>query len=254
MRESSTKSWKSETGFPPSGGCTGKGRKRETGYYGFQDLVEKGRHTFEPVKTSADDPAFISYTSGTTGPPKGALHAHRVVLGHLPGIQFPHNFFPKEDDLFWTPADWAWMGGFMDVLLPSWHYGCPGCAHRAKKFDPEEAFHLLAKSGVRKTPLCLPLRSKMMRQVKDPRSRYDFSMRSIGSGGEALGEELLDWGKEVMRLTINQVTGQTRGQPGGGDLFRNTWKSGRVQWERPYRDISWRWWMICGNPVPVRFR
>ncbi len=184
-----------------------RGTKRD-GVFGFNDLLEKGSPAFEPVITHADDPAFISYTSGTTGPPKGALHAHRVVLGHLPGIQFPHNFFPKEDDLFWTPADWAWMGGFMDVLLPSWHYGVPVVAHRAKKFDPEEVFHLLAKYGIRNA-FMPPTALKMMRQVNDPKSRHDYSMRSIGSGGESLGAELLDWGREVMGLTINEFYGQT---------------------------------------------
>jgi len=174
----------------------------------FWGLIEKGSAEFQPVRTKKDDPAFISYTSGTTGPPKGAFHAHRVLLGHLPGIQFPHNFFPKEDDIFWTPADWAWMGGFMDVLLPSWHYGVPVVAHRAKKFDPEEAFHLLAKYGIRNA-FMPPTALKMMRQVKDPGSRHDFQMRTIGSGGETLGEELLEWGKDVMKLTINEFYGQT---------------------------------------------
>lgn len=182
--------------------------ERSEGVLDFWELIEKGSPEFQPVQTRADDPAFISYTSGTTGPPKGAFHAHRVLLGHMPGIEFPHNFFPKEDDLFWTPADWAWMGGFMDVLLPSWHHGIPVVAHRAKKFDPEEAFHLLAKYGIRNA-FMPPTALKMMRQVRDPRSRYDYQMRTIGSGGEALGEELLEWGKEIMGLTINEFYGQT---------------------------------------------
>ncbi len=178
------------------------------GVLSFETLVENGSPYFKPLNTRADDPAFISYTSGTTGPPKGAYHAHRVLLGHLPGIQFPHNFFPKEDDFFWTPADWAWMGGFMDVLLPSWHYGTPVFAHRAKKFDAEEVFYLLAKYGIRNA-FMPPTALKMMRQVKDPKSRHDYAMRTIGSGGESLGEELLAWGKEVMGLSINEFYGQT---------------------------------------------
>ncbi len=174
----------------------------------FQDLVEKGSSDFQPVNTRADDPALIIYTSGTTGPPKGALHAHRTLLGHLPGVEFPHNFFPQKDDLFWTPADWAWIGGLIDVLLPSWHHGIPVVAHRAKKFDPEEAFHLIAKHKIRNA-FMPPTALKLMRQVQDPNSRHSFHMRSIGSGGETLGEELLDWGRDVMGLTINEFYGQT---------------------------------------------
>ncbi len=184
------------------------GGKAPGGTIDFHDLVEKGSSDYKPLKTKADDPALIIYTSGTTGPPKGALHAHRVLLGHLPGVEFPHNFFPKEDDLFWTPADWAWIGGLIDVLLPSWHHGIPVVARRAKKFDPEEAFYLLAKHGI-KNAFMPPTALKMMRQVKDPRSRHDFFMRSIGSGGETLGEGLLEWGKNVMGIDINEFYGQT---------------------------------------------
>ena len=174
----------------------------------FWDTLEKGSPEFQPLKTKADDPALIIYTSGTTGPPKGALHAHRTLLGHLPGVEFPHNFFPRDDDLFWTPADWAWIGGLIDVLFPSWHHGIPVLAHRAKKFDPEGAFHLIAAYGVRNA-FMPPTALKLMRQVKDPGSRHRYRMRSIGSGGETLGEELLDWGRAVMGLTINEFYGQT---------------------------------------------
>ena len=182
--------------------------KAEEGVHDFWKSVEKGSPDFEPVKTKADDPALIIYTSGTTGPPKGALHAHRVVLGHVPGVEFFHNFFPQKDDVYWTPADWAWIGGLIDVLLPSWHHGVPVVAYRAKKFDPEQAFHFISKYGIRNA-FMPPTALKMMRQVKDPRKRYDYRMRTIGCGGETLGEELLDWGKEVMGLTINEFYGQT---------------------------------------------
>ena len=175
---------------------------------GFWDLIEKGSSDFQPVNSRADDPALIIYTSGTTGPPKGALHAHRTLLGHLPGVEFPHNFFPQKEDLFWTPADWAWIGGLIDVLFPSWHHGRPVLAHRAKKFDPEKAFHLIAKYNVRNA-FMPPTALKLMRQVPDPKSRHSYHMRSIGSGGETLGEELLDWGRDVMGLTINEFYGQT---------------------------------------------
>jgi len=178
------------------------------GTVGFWNLVEKGGPEFDTVKTRAEDPALIIYTSGTTGPPKGALHAHRVLLGHLPGVEFPHNFFPKDSDLFWTPADWAWIGGLIDVLFPSWHHGIPVVAHRARKFDPERAFYLLEKHGIRNA-FMPPTALKLMRQIREPRKRYDFQMRTIGSGGETLGEELLQWGKEVMGLTINEFYGQT---------------------------------------------
>ncbi len=174
----------------------------------FWDAIEKGSDEFETAKTSADDPALLIYTSGTTGPPKGALHAHRVLLGHMPGVEFPHNFFPREGDLFWTPADWAWIGGLIDVLLPSWRHGIPVLAYRAGKFDPEYAFHLMAKHRVRNT-FIPPTALKLMRQVEHPSRRHDYEVRTIGSGGETLGSELIKWGEETFGITIAEFYGQT---------------------------------------------
>jgi len=174
----------------------------------FWQTLAKGSTDYQPLNTLADDPALIIYTSGTTGPPKGALHAHRTLLGHLPGVEFPHNFFPEESDLFWTPADWAWIGGLIDVLFPSWHHGIPVLAYRARKFDPEFAFHLMAKYGIRNAFLP-PTALKLMRQVQSPQNRHAYRIRSIGSGGETLGQELLDWGRETLGITINEFYGQT---------------------------------------------
>jgi acetyl-CoA synthetase len=184
------------------------GGKGEGRTIDFWEAIKKGSTAFKPTLSRSDDPALIIYTSGTTGPPKGALHAHRILLGHLPGVEFPHNFFPKPGDLFWTPADWAWIGGLIDVLFPSWHHGVPVVAYRARKFDPEYAFHLIAKHGIRNA-FIPPTALKLMRQVKDPKGLYDYQIRSIGSGGETLGRELLDWGRATFDVDINEFYGQT---------------------------------------------
>ena len=169
--------------------------------------MARAADAFTPEDTAADDPALIIYTSGTTGSPKGALHAHRVLLGHLPGVEMPQDLFPRPGDLFWTPADWAWIGGLLDVLLPSLHHGVPVLAHRMAKFDPEHAFRLMAGHGVRNAFLP-PTGLKMMRAVPDP-ARFGARPRSIGSGGETLGEELLEWGRAAFGVTINEFYGQT---------------------------------------------
>ena len=178
------------------------------GTHAFNDLIAESHGSFTPVDTAADDPALIIYTSGTTGNPKGALHAHRTLLGHLPGVETPHEFFPQPGDLFWTPADWAWIGGLIDVLLPAWHHGKPVLAHRPRKFDPEQAFALMARHKVRNTFLP-PTALKLMRQVSRPRERFDYALRSIGSGGETLGTEILAWGEETFGFKINEFYGQT---------------------------------------------
>jgi acetyl-CoA synthetase len=163
---------------------------------------------FQPVATGPDDPAMMIYTSGTTGAPKGALHGHRVLLGHLPGVQMPHEFLPQPGDRLWTPADWAWAGGLLNVLLPGLYLGVPVVARKFEKFDPEAALRLMAEQGVRNA-FIPPTALRMLRTVPDPKGRFGLALRSLGSGGEALGEETYAWGREALGLTINEFYGQT---------------------------------------------
>jgi acetyl-CoA synthetase len=172
----------------------------------FAAMLARASASCTPELTASEDPALMVYTSGTTGPPKGALHAHRVLLGHLPGIEFPHEFLPQPGDRLWTPADWAWAGGLLNVLLPGLHYGVPVVAHKAEKFDPEEAYALLAKLEVRNA-FIPPTALRRLRSAGRP--KHAIHLRSVGSGGEALGAETYAWGKEVLGLTINEFYGQT---------------------------------------------
>ncbi|SDU46838.1 acyl-CoA synthetase [Stappia sp. ES.058] len=164
--------------------------------------------SFTPVDTSANDPAILIYTSGTTGQPKGALHGHRVLLGHLPGVEMSHDLFPQVGDRIWTPADWAWIGGLLDVLMPALHHGVCVVACRFEKFTADAAFRLIAQEKIQNAFLP-PTALKMMRAHGDPDPAYDLNMRTIASGGETLGAELLDWGRRVFGVTINEFYGQT---------------------------------------------
>lgn len=180
----------------------------ENGVEDFRTLIEKASADFSAVATTPDDPGLMIYTSGTTGQPKGALHGHRVVLGHLPGVELPHDFFPQPGDLFWTPADWAWAGGLLDVLLPSLHHGVPVVSRKFDKFDPDEAYALMAKQGIRNV-FIPPTALRMLRSAQSPRGRHDVKLRTLGSGGESLGAETYEWGKETFGLVINEFYGQT---------------------------------------------
>ena len=172
----------------------------------FWSSIETASEDFATVDTSADDPALIIYTSGTTGNPKGALHAHRVVLGHLPNVEMCHNFLPRPRDLMWTPADWAWIGGLIDALLAFWYHGIPLVGHRARKFEPQAAMQMMADLGIRNVFLP-PTALKLMRQagVKHP----GVKLRSIFTGGESLGGELLGWVRETFGIDAHEVFGQT---------------------------------------------
>lgn len=180
----------------------------DEGALGFADLMQKASDRFTCRDTGLNDPALMIYTSGTTGQPKGVLHGHRVLLGHLPGIELSQEFLGQPGDLLWTPADWAWAGGLLNALFPSLHQGVPVIAFSAQKFDPEQAFHLIASQGVRNV-FVPPTALKMMRAVEHPARRFDLKLRSIGSAGEALGREAFEWTRAELGLPVNEFYGQT---------------------------------------------
>jgi acetyl-CoA synthetase len=181
---------------------------RASNVHALEELLAKAAPEFDRVDTAAEDPAILIYTSGTTGPPKGALAAHRSILGNLPGFQHSQDMFPREGDLFWSPADWAWTGGLMDALLPTLYFGQPILGYRGR-FDPEKAFYLMQKYAVTNTFLFPTALKMMMKTVAKPREEYDLALRSIMSAGEALGETVFAWCRDALGVTVNEMFGQT---------------------------------------------
>jgi acetyl-CoA synthetase len=177
-------------------------------FFDWDRVLAAASDSFATVDTLAEDPALLIYTSGTTGQPKGALHAHRMMLGSVPPVEQWLGHWPRGNEVMWTPAEWAWIAGLYDALFPAWYYATPVVAHRFAKFDPERAFALLEKHkvGVGFIP---PTALKMMRQVAKPRERWRYDLRAVATGGEAMGEELLDWGRDTFGTTISEGYGQT---------------------------------------------
>ncbi len=163
--------------------------------------------TGDPVPfadTGPEDAAVLIYTSGTTGAPKGALHGHRVLTGHLPGVAVSHDHLGQPGDCLWTPADWAWIGGLFDVLMPGLALGVPVVAARMTKFSPEGAADVIAQGTVRN--VFFPPTALRMLKAADAQIT---GLRSVASGGEPLGTEMLAWGRNAFGVQINEFYGQT---------------------------------------------
>ena len=151
-----------------------------------------------------DTPGVLIYTSGTTGTPKGALHGHGVLAGHLPGVALSHDDLGQPGDCLWTPADWAWIGGLFDVLMPGLAMGVPVVAARMAKFTTENCITIISQGSVRNVffpPTALRILKAGDAQIP--------GLRSVASGGEPLGAEMQAWGQRALGLTINEFYGQT---------------------------------------------
>lgn len=210
----------------------------------FSDLL--GSDSFSAATTQPDTPALLIYTSGTTGPPKGALHGHRVLYGHLPGFELMYDFFPSGQERVWTPADWAWIGGLMDALLPTWMHGQTVVAAPRRGFDPEWAAALLRSQRV--TAAFLPPTAlKIMRRAL-PRPLQGLALRSVMSGGEALGAPVLQWARDYLGANVNEIYGQTEANILVGNCA-TSWEVRPGSMGRPYpgHDVA----VVGADGVPL---
>jgi acetyl-CoA synthetase len=181
---------------------------RESWTHDWNRLLAGASDDFAPIETLATDPALLVYTSGTTGPPKGALMPHQCLIGNLPGFVCSHDGFPQTDDVFWSPADWAWTGGLMDALLPTLYFGQTIIGYRGR-FDPERALDLMSRYRVRNSFLFPTALKMLMKAVPHPRAQHHLALRSIMSAGEAVGSTVFAWAQQALGVTINEMFGQT---------------------------------------------
>lgn len=188
----------------------------------FQNITDTYPSGFTTAETDAEDDCIIIYTSGTTGEPKGVLHAHRVLLGNLP--LFITGFCDLElndTDVFWTPSEWAWVATLFDIVFPSLFYRRPVVAYTAdENFDPETAMDLIERYDVTNY-FAPPTALRMMEQLEAPK-RWDVSsIRCIPSGGESLGQSIVEWAHDVFEgASVHEGYGQTEANMIAGDCTR----------------------------------
>ncbi|MDE0287790.1 MAG: AMP-binding protein, partial [bacterium] len=129
------------------------------------------------------------------------------IEGYLLTFKLFFNVEFDESTVFYTPSDWAWVGGLLDILLPALVLGHPVVADQTR-FSAERAFDVIARNGVTHAFLT-PTALKMMAQVPDPASRFDLDLRVIASGGESVADELHKWSERDLGAVINEFYGLT---------------------------------------------
>jgi acetyl-CoA synthetase len=189
----------------------------------FGEMLEQFSTQFTPLDTLSDDPAILIYTSGTTGNPKGALLAHRALIGNLSGFVASQNWFgfdPGVDTaqqstqaVFWSPADWAWTGGLMDALLPTLYFGRPIVAYHGR-FSPQTALELMGQCGVTHTFLFPTALKAMMKAYpgtaqRTVRQQFGLKLDAIMSAGEAVGDAVFSYCEQQLGVKPNEMFGQT---------------------------------------------
>lgn len=185
-------------------------------FSGWIDGYTDGRETAE---TAPDQPAMLLYTSGTTGKPKGAVHAHRSILGTLPTfITSKLNLEPPDGDLTRTVVDWSWTGSLNNTVLPSLYFGIPVLGDTGDRFDPETEAEMIESHGVTLFN-CPPTAARTMMDEPDALAGVDLgSVRLIATGGESVDDAVIEWFRDTFRnAVVHEVYGQTEAPTFFGD-------------------------------------
>jgi acetyl-CoA synthetase len=179
----------------------------EPGTLDLWSLARAASATFETLRTRAEEPAYINYTSGTTGQPKGVLAAHRALLGHMPSMDFA-NGEDGPDEICYFPGDWSWLAG-LSFLTTSLKAGRLIAVRARVGFDALDAFRFLAEHKVT-SAILVPTMLRMMRAVpKEQRARYKLHIHTIITGAEAVGVELYRWVEDDLGAHLSEAFGQT---------------------------------------------
>ncbi|WP_078379397.1 acyl-CoA synthetase MbcS [Sutcliffiella halmapala] len=178
----------------------------ESGWIHLNEAMKKQSDVLSFADTSKDDMAFLSYTSGTTGNPKGAVHTHGWAYAHLRTTA--SNWLGIEDnDVVWATASPGWQKWIWSPFLSTLGSGATGFVYNGK-FDPNTYLKLLEKYEVN-VLCCTPTEYRLMAKV-DNLDAYSLPhLHSAVSAGEPLNREVIDTFRRHFQVDVRDGYGQT---------------------------------------------
>lgn len=183
----------------------GTGQNVEASDIAFHDAVDKISGIPDPFEVSPDDFSILLFTSGSTGPPKGAMMSYKFFIYHIPYLHYA--VWLKPEDAFWCAADPAWAYGMLHTFVPL----LLGNAILVFEglFTPELCYKLLEKYKISNLAYAPTAFRALAAAGSDLRKKYDVNIRAISSAGEPLDAETVNWSKKNFGVSIYDHYGFT---------------------------------------------
>lgn len=174
------------------------------GWLDFWELARCDASGFSTAVVAADDPAVLYYTSGSTGHPKGVLHAARALFAWRVSAQYWQGL--REDDVMWCTADTGWSKAGTGILYAPWSCGCTVFFYNGP-FEPTRRLDLIARYGV--TVFCASA-TEFRHLVAQDLSRFHApALRLCASAGEAVNPEVIRRWEQATGARLLEAYGQT---------------------------------------------
>lgn len=216
------------------------------GWIPLDEWKEEASDDLDVAATSREDLAFLPYTSGTTGNPKGVMHTHAWGFAHLKTASA--NWLSiNEGDTVWATAAPGWQKWVWSPLLSVLGAGATGFVYHGK-FDPKKYLQLLQDEQIN-VLCCTPTEYRLMAKVDNLADFHLPSLHSAVSAGEPLNREVINTFQRHFDITVRDGYGQTESTLLLGFLKGMKVKAGSMGKPTPGNEVV----LIdedC-NPVPV---